>query len=201
MCDAAVKKDGRVEATPLCVQLKQGHQHFLDRLAKVPAIGSPPSQTRGKKAARLSAAEALHHALFEPWTRQDPTLSFRWDPAEDRRYALRADNPSEDKGTTQHGANRLAALGLPLLTAVPVRRDGRVRLTVVGGAFERGEFAFSWPIWRHPTKLAGIRALLTHPDLAQGPAALSHLGIVEVRRARRITVGNYMNFTRAAANP
>jgi hypothetical protein len=54
----------------------------------------------------------LHEALFEPWTRQDPTPAFRWDPAEDVRYALRADDPSGQKSTTQHGANRLAALGL-----------------------------------------------------------------------------------------
>ncbi|MGD9884939.1 MAG: hypothetical protein AB7U95_33035 [Reyranella sp.] len=56
---------------------------------------------------------------------------------------------------------------------------------------------FSWPVWKDPTSLAGIRALLSHPGLKDGPAALSHLDVVEVRQTRRISVGKFMNFTRA----
>jgi hypothetical protein len=196
MCDAAAK-EGKIEATPLCLLFGQGHQHFLDRLASVPRIVAPPPRGRGKKALRLTAAETLHEALFEPWTRQDPTPAFRWDPAEDVRYALRADDPSGEKSTTQHGANRLAALGVPMLTATPVQRGERVRLQVLGGAFERGEFIFRWPIWKEPASLASIRALLSHPNLANEPPALAHLGVLQVRRARRIGVGKFMNFTRA----
>jgi hypothetical protein len=196
MCDAA-EKDETIEATPLCLLFGQGHQHFLDRLSDVPRIEAPPQRGRGKKAVILTAAETLHEVLFVPWTRQDPTPAFRWDPAEDVRYALRADDPSGDKSTTQHGANRLAALGLPALTATPTRRGERVRLHVVGGMFERTEFLFSWPIWRDAASLAAIRVLLTHPGLAEGPSALAHLGIVEFRRARRLGVGEFMNFTRA----
>lgn len=197
MCDAA-EKDGKIEATPFCLLFGQGHQHFLDRLAQVPQIEAPPPRGRGRKVVTLSAAEALHEALFEPWMRQDPTPAFRWDPAEDVRYALRADDPSAEKSTTQHGANRLAALGLPVLTAVPVQRGQRVRLQVLGGPFER-EFAFYWPIWRDPASLTGIRALLCHPELANGPSALAYLSVVEVRKTRRIGVGKFMNFTRAQA--
>jgi hypothetical protein len=198
MCDAA-GKDGKIEATPLCLLFGQGHQHFLDRLATVPQTDGPPPRGRRKKAATLSAAEVLHEALFAPWTRQDPTPAFRWDPAEDVRYALRADDPSGEKSTTQHGANRLAAFGLPVLTATPAQRGERVRLQVLGGTFERNEFVFQWPIWSVPTSLAGIRALLSHPKLANGPSALAHLGVAEVRRTRRISVGKFMNFTRAEA--
>ena len=86
----------------------------------------PPPRGRGAKSVALTAAETLHEALFQPWTRQDATPAFRWDPAEDVRYALRADYPSCNKSTTQHGANRLAALGLAALTAVPVQRGARV---------------------------------------------------------------------------
>lgn len=196
MCDVAAK-DGKIEATPLCLLFGQGHQHFLDRLATVPRTEAPPPRGRGKKAVTLTAAETLHEALFEPWIRQDPTPAFRWDPAEDVRYALRADDPSSEKSTTQHGANRLAALGLAVLTATPVQCGQRVRLKVLGGTFERNEFAFYWPIWKEPASLAGIRALLGHPDLAKGPSKLDHLGVVEVRRTRRIGVGKFMNFTRA----
>jgi hypothetical protein len=198
MCDAA-EKDDRIEATPLCLLFGQGHQHFLDRLATVPRTETLPPRGRGKKAVTPSAAQVLHEALFEPWARPDPTPSFRWDPAEDVRYALRADDPSSEKSRTQHGANRLAALGLPLLTVTPAQRGERVRLQMVGGAFERGEFIFRWPIWREPASLAGIRALLSHPKLASDPLLLAHLSVVEVRRTRRIGVGKFMNFTRAVA--
>lgn len=200
MCDKA-GKDDKIEATPLCLLFGQGHQHFLDRLASVPRTEAPPPRGRGRNAITLSAAETLHEALFESWTRQDPTSAFRWDPAEDVRYALRADDPSGEKSTTQHGANRLAALGLPVLTAAPVQRGQRVRLQVLGGAFERNEFVFSWPIWQEGATLASIRALLGHPELANGPSALVNLGVVEVRRTRRISVGKFMNFTWAEAVP
>jgi hypothetical protein len=199
MCDVAAK-EGMIEATPLCLLSGQGHQHFLDRLATVPQTEAPPPRGRGRKVVTLTAAEALHEALFQPWTRQDPTPAFRWDPAEDVRYALRADDPSGEK-PTQHGANRLAALGLSVLTVTPAQRGKRVRLQMLGGAFERNDFAFYWPIWREPTSLAGIRALLGHPDLIDGGSKLVHLGAAEVRRARRIVVGKfkYMNFMRAEA--
>lgn len=195
MSDAA-QKDDKIEATPLCLLFGQGHQHFLDRLAATPRLGAPPPRGRGNAARTLTAAETLREALFAPWTRQDPTFSFRWDLAEDVRYALRADDPSGAKSTTQHGANRLAALGLAALPVAPVRRGGRVRLEVLGGRSDRSGFTFSWPVWRDPASLAAIRALLAHPGLAQGPQALAHLGVVEIRRARRHSVGKFMNFSR-----
>jgi hypothetical protein len=195
MCDAAAR-DGRIEATPLCLLFGQGHQHFLDRLMTVPRTQAPPPRGRGKNMVNLTAGETIGEALFQPWTRQDPTPGFRWDPAEDVRYALRANDPSGEKSTTQHGANRLAALGLPVLTSVPVQRGNRVRLQVLGGSFDR-DFALAWPIWSEPASLTAIRAMLTHPELINGPAKLRHLGIEQVRRARRISVGRFMNFARA----
>jgi hypothetical protein len=44
--------------------------------------------------------------------------------------------------------------------------------------------------------LAAVRAVLDHPAL-QDPAAQAELGIVELREARRVQAGKYMNFTRA----
>jgi hypothetical protein len=195
MCDAA-QRDGRIEATPLCLLFGQGHQHFLDRLTTVPRTQAPPPRGRGKNLVSLTAAETIDKALFYPWTRQDPTPGFRWDPDEDVRYALRANDPSGEKSTTQHGANRLAALGLPAFTAAPVQRGVRVRLQVLGGSFDR-DFAIAWPIWREPASLAAIRAMLSHPHLTNDPGKLAHLGIEQVRRARRISVGRFMNFARA----
>jgi hypothetical protein len=192
--DVVVKKDkAQIEATPFCLLFGQGHQHFLGRLAAVPNLAAPPPRGRGKSAVTVTASTCLQEALFLPWSRQDPTSAFRWDPAEDVRYALLADDPSGAKTTTQHGANRLAAIGLATLTAVPIQRNGQVRIAVPGGTYEAG-FRFTWPIWRDPASLSAIRALLGHPMLRE-PGALAYLGVVEVREARRISVGKFMNFT------
>src|SRR5262249_11264258 len=171
MTDAATKgdkKDEVIDATPLCLLYGQGHQHFLDRLAKVPGE-TAPLRGEGRKAVRTTPAECLAEALFSPWHRSDPTSSFRWDPAEDVRYALMAGSPTdkEYKSGTQHGANRLATIGLAALTVVPQRRSGRLRPAVIGGAFGPGQFSFAWPIWREPATLLAIRSLLGHPDLRQ----------------------------------
>ena len=147
----------------------------------------------------IGETDCLREALFEPWKRPDATFSFRWDPHEDVRYALRATDPtdSKTKETTQHGANRLAAIGLSVLTVVPRLRGVTAQLGVVGGRREhRGGFVFTWPIWRHSISLAAIRALLGHAGLDKR-ATWDALGIFELRRARRISVGRFMNVTRA----
>lgn len=203
--DAAVASDGaKAEPTPLCLIFGQGHQHFMSRLASVPQTACPPDRGAGRKKMKVSEIESLREALFAPWERPDATDSFRWDPVEDVRYALRARNPSTDKETTQHAANRLGAIGLSTITVVPRCRGPDTRLEALGGARgANGSFSFGWPIWRGPMGLDAIGALLGHPALrAEESAGVSEtraaLGIVEYRRARRISVGKFMNFTRAA---
>jgi len=200
MSDGALKDKDKKETiapTPLCLLFGQGHQHFLERLATIPGQPAPP---RKKGAAELSASTCLRDALFGPWHRSDTTFSFRWDPAEDVRYALMAGDPTDSafKIGTQHGANRLAAIGLCALGLAPEVRAGRVRPAVLGGHWNADGFSFSWPIWRDPASLAAIRALLSHPDL-RVPAKLAHLGVDHVMTAQRISVGKYLNFTRARA--
>src|SRR5215472_981507 len=128
MSDAALKKatesdEGLIDPTPFCLLFGQGHQHFLERLVRVPLEATPPARGKGRRALRLSAAACLKEALFAPWHRSDPTSAFRWDPDEDARHALMAGDPTDTayKGGTQHGANRLAAVGLAALTLVPER--------------------------------------------------------------------------------
>jgi hypothetical protein len=139
----------------------------------------------------------LSESLFTPWRRSDPTFSLRWDVADDVRYALQAGDPTTPayKSGTQHGANRLAAIALPLLTVAPAHVRGRLRPVVVGGAYRRGGFTFSWPIWRAPATLSAVRAMLSHPDLER-PNSLAHLGVQYVLTSRRISVGKFMNRTR-----
>ncbi len=203
MSDVVTKEDKNVNAapiapTPLCLLFGQGHQHFLERLRKVPLEPAPPLRGKGKAAVQISAEECLSEALFAPWRRSDPTFSFRWDPVEDVRYALMAGDPAAPayKYGTQHGANRLAAVGLAALTMVPQTRAGRVRPAILGGSSSRGVFSFSWPIWKEPATLSAVRAMLGHPDLHKANG-LAHLSVDRVLTAKRISVGKFMNFTRA----
>lgn len=202
--NAVIAHDGkRIERTPLCLISGQGHQHFLAHLASVPRQTTPPKRGSGRKKLDISETECLREALFAPWQRPDDATgrSFRWDPNEDVRYALRAHNPKDKKTKepTQHGANRLAAIGLSVLTVVPRQRSGKVRLSLLGGGRESdGAPTMNWPIWREPIGLAGIRALLGHPRL-DDPRTRVALGVVERRQTRRISAGQYMNFTRAEA--
>lgn len=206
MHDAAVKggKDEVIDPTPLCLLFGQGHQHFLPRLAEVPRLvpavrrnASKAGQTQEQEK-RAAAARVLGEALFEPWRREDATPSFRWDPAEDVRYATLGGDPTDAafKAGTQHGANQLATVGLPLLQLGARSSGGRVRATVTAGRRDRDGFALAWPIWREPARLSGIVAMLNHPQLHVA-GKLAHLGVVNVMVTRRISVGKFMNFTRA----
>lgn len=201
--DGALKDDGRVVASPLCAMFGQGHQHFLTRLAEVPKGILPKGLARKKHPPDLNAPEKLAEALFAPWVRADETDSFRWDPAEDRRYALRFGDPSTDPGRTVHGANRLAAVGLPVLPGVAVERRGRMRFLTLGTTLNgKGGIEIRWPIGRIPMSLGMLRAVTAHPALARPSPdleALAGLGVAEVRYARRISVGKYFNFTPAEA--
>ena len=199
--DAAIRdknKDQEAEPTPLCLLFGQGHQHFLERLGSIPRETTPPARGRGRSRTVVSETECLGEALFSPWTRPDDTKSFRWDPHEDVRYALRATDPTDakTKETTQHGANRLAAIGLSVLTVIPRRRGADTRLELLGGGREGGAFVITWPIWRAPISLAAVRALLGHSGLDDA-ATRAALGVADRRRARRVSSGKFMNFTRA----
>lgn len=203
MCDAALKdtknkNEQSVAPTPLCLLFGQGHQHFLERLTMVPQKGAPPPRREGREVVPVSAEACLNEALFQSWHRDDPTPSFRWDPEEDVRYAFMAGDPTDSayKTGTQHGANRLAAIGLTALTLVPETRAGRVRPNIMGGSSSADGFSFAWPIWRDPATLACIRALLGHRDLRK-VGALAYFGVEEVLVAQRIRNGKFMNFARA----
>lgn len=200
--DAAIRdrdKQQEAEPTPLCLLFGQGRQHFLERLGSVLQERTPPARGTGRSKVAITEGECLREALFLPWERLDATKkSFRWDPHEDVRHALRATDPTDakTKETTQHGANRLAAVGLSVLTVTPRRRGPDIRLELLGGSRDHGEFSFTWPIWRAPISLAAARALIGHGGL-DDEATRAALGVTGRQRARRISSGRYMNFTRA----
>ena len=198
-CDAAIrtdKSDGTLWPTPFAFMFGQGHQHFLERFRNVPGELSRESGADGRPA---HGSAAIAAALFAPWRRADETDGFRWDPVEDRRYALRAQAPSRDPATTEQGANLLAAIALPLLPVTPIRRRGEMRvLTPMTSYGPRGDIAFSWPIWAAPATLAAIMALLRHPGLAEERPETGRMPhACAIFRASRISVGKYFNVTPA----
>jgi hypothetical protein len=190
--DAAIRtgKD-IVERTPFCL-LDVAQTSFLKTLGEIGSSNAAPRQ--GRKS--LGMAEAMALALFAPWARSHQTPSFRWDPAEDSRHALRWAAPTDDKQGVEHGANLLAACGLRSLTVVPQQRGAEVRLAVIGGDNHDG-FSFAWPIWAEAMSLSAIEALLSHPSLRE-PDKLAHLSVSEVRVARKFNPGDgkYSNFGR-----
>jgi len=98
--------DSQIEDTAFRTMSGAGHQHFIQFMRDI-----------------IAATDATHlrKALFETWVYDDVGrgLNLRWDPADDRRYALRWRNPSNDPNTTMRGANRLAIESLPLFTTAP----------------------------------------------------------------------------------
>ena len=181
-CEALTTRDGKIQDTALRTMSGAGHQHFIATM---------------KQLVHDTDDRDLYESLFESWTYKNRKLGLRWDPQEDRRYALRWDNPSGGDGVpTMRGANRLAVEALPLLPAVPVGR----RLETTG--FTRRDRAtyLAWPIWERALPVEVIRSLLALGAI-QAPAPdrtmLWARGIVEVYRSRRISNDKYRNFTPA----
>lgn len=148
----------------------------------------------------------LYRTLFAPWDYGDDDYSFRWDPVEDQRYALRWYDPSPQANKkyglrTMRGANILA---LEALALFPVQPQAQGVATT--GFFkyrerrERKEF-FTWPIWESPLTMDVVRSLLTLPELHQSQPARESMrrrGISEIYRCERIAPNKYYkNFSPA----
>ncbi len=203
--DIAVREnDKRILHTPLCAMFGQGHQSFLARLESV-SSGALPRTLQGKKhPPNLNDPILILRTLFEPWTRSDATESFRWDFEEDRRYALREINPSADAATTQHGANRLAVLGLLSFQSAPAARRGYLNLVTRGVSRDAKtrRLRVTWPVWSRPASLASIQVMLDEPELTRDIPSFGTLkrhSIEQARRVRRISTGKFISFTRAEA--
>ena len=180
-CDAVADEES-IEGTALRTMSGAGHQHFLKSMRDLVA---------------LTTTAHLRHALFEPWRYEDEPPDLRWDPMADRRYALRWREPSGDPIRTVRGANRLAVEGVPLLPTVPT--GGGLETTGFQGSGSRDTY-WTWPIWECPLALDAVRALLAL-ELLQKPQpprpVLYAMGVSEVYRSQRLTVGKFRNFTPA----
>lgn len=134
-------------------------------------------------------------ALFQAWRYQDEKFSLRWDPAEDRRYALMDRDPTatDNKTRTVWMANLLAYRALTLFPSAPQANGLR---TVGWSSVNRTE-CFTWPIWERPCDPDTIKSVLLLPELySEQPdrEKLRERGVVASFRARRIRVGSGANF-------
>ena len=171
------RKQGKLAPTPFAFVSGSGHQDFLDTARKLLTKVSP---------------DRLEAALFAPWAYEEERLSMRWDPVEDRRYALMDRDPTagDNQPRTVWMANLLAYRALVLFPSVPTR-DG---LGTVGWTRQE-EPVFTWPLWSHPIGPDSIRSLLVLPELgytvfdSRTRGALRARGIQAVYRSRRIRVG------------
>lgn len=175
------RKERKLAPTPFSFISGSGHQCFLD--------------TAGALLQNVSAAR-LNLALFAPWTYEDEGLSMRWDPVEDRRYALMDRDPTanDNKPRTVWMANLLAYRALALFPSAPTRHG----LATVGWTKgDDGEPYFTWPLWLAPLDPDTIRSLLLLPKLyldVPDRRALRARGVEAILRSRRIKVGTGTNF-------
>ena len=193
-CDLVESADrkGQIQDTALRTMSGASNQHFLKTMRDLT-----------EKVGR----DKLQQCLFDSWKRKDPQLSLRWNPEEDRRYAHRWKNPSDDKvavkgqksgAPTEWGANRLAFEALPLLPVMPIPSGAQT--TGFSGTRSRDTF-WTWPIWDAPVGLDTVRSLLALPELqgrdisSENHERMAAMGIRQVFRSRRVTIGKNRNFT------
>lgn len=182
---AALGNEGAVEDefiqdTAFRTMSGAGHQDFLKTMRLLVGATTP---------------QHLSEALFAPWTYQDDKPSLRWDPLDDRRYALRWLDPSSDPICTVRGANRLAVEALPLFPTMPTGRQ----LATTGFRGRKSKDTFlRWPIWHGFLSVNVVRSVLAMPELhAPQPnrAWLAAQGVAEIYQSQRIIVDKFRNFT------
>jgi len=181
-----------IQDTSLRTMAGAGHQHFLETMRNL---------------IQKCDAKHLEKSLFDTWQYDDPTqtLSLRFDPLDDNRYALRWRNPSGDPDRktlgSMLGANRLAIEAIPLLPTAPGER--KLQTACFTGHRSSDTF-FEWPIWMVPVSLDVVRSLLLITESVKpetNAELLRSRGVVAVMRSQRITVGKVRNFTPARLKP
>lgn len=176
------KQNERIQSTAFCFITGSGHQWFLDTARQLMAEAT---------------VSKLREALFLPWAYTDEKLTMRWDPLDDRRYALMDRNPTatDNKSTTVWMANLLGYFALIHFPCAAVARGAATACW----STDKESPAFRWPLWQHPLRAESIRSLLTHRALAAPDykgdrkalrTELHERGVTAIFSAQRIQVGN-----------
>jgi hypothetical protein len=175
--------------------------NFKDTALRMVRAGDSAGQgllAYGKRILDSTTASEITDATTKLWEYRDRQCALRWDPAEDRGYALQWGNPSDDGALSVRGANCLALVALVLFPAIP----RKVQAETTGfGLREARQSSFTWPIWDQRVSLDVAGSLLAISDLqaAQPPRLdLGRRGIAAAYRCNRIMTSTYYaNFTPA----
>jgi hypothetical protein len=150
------------------------------------------------KNAESTTAEDIRSSLLDRWVYADRGSSFRWDPAEDKAYALQANNPSDDGSLSVVGANRLALEALVLFPVQPTSTGAAT--TGFVRPSPRADMQFQWPIWTGPLPLSVIASLLANSPLL-GDSTTDfrlELGFAAIFKSRQFKPNQYYrNFSPA----
>ncbi len=102
--------------------------------------------------------------LTRPWEYESKRDSLMWDTVDDRDHALSASDPSNDKKSTNAGAEALAVLGLSYF---PCFASTNGTLTQgCSGSWKQGSFV--WPLWTVPATWRSVRSLLAQVAEPEG---------------------------------
>ena len=154
-----------------------------------------------RELAEITTADQIRRALFELWDYEDDRPAMRWDPADYRPHALRAENPSGDPVRTMRGANRLAVEALPLF---PTAACAGRKVRTVGFMERKGRREITWPIWSEPLDLDTVKALLASAEIQEDEPerrAMTSRKVAQAFRAWKFKEkgGRYRNVTPARA--
>ncbi|HWB11809.1 MAG TPA: CRISPR-associated endonuclease Cas3'' [Pirellulales bacterium] len=122
-----------------------------------PLLGTGAAHTGFDKAWPKLAAAVDHakvrEAIVGPWQYYDK-LGQRWDAAEHAEHGSQWGDPSKEGAQSVHGANRLAVEALRLLPTIATGYT-------IGWNSEAQ--AITWPLWRGPLTIEGVRAAIRQP--------------------------------------
>lgn len=179
---------------------------FLETALRMVRSGDSAGQgllAYAAKTRQTVTPENIYSTLFKTWQYNDEGFSFRWDPIEDQRYALRWHDPSAQSKKnlilkTEKGANALAIEALSILPVQPTAQ-GSATTGFLKSKDRRDHF--NLPIWNTAISTDIIRSIVSNLEIAKehpNRALLNSIGIVEIYRCERIAPNKYYkNFTPA----
>lgn len=149
------------------------------------------------KCAEITTEDDLRTSLLGRWVYEKRGSSFRWDPSEDKMYALQANDPSKDGSLSVVGANRLALESLALFPVHPTTYGPAT--TGFYRPAPRTDLEFRWPIWKTPITLPVVASLIGNISQLD-ELSRPRMGVTVVFKARQYKPNQYYrNFTPAQA--
>lgn len=142
--------------------------------------------------------ERLRAALFETWDYKDNNVkTLRFDPIEDRRYALRARNPSNSDNNDKQQMLAPQCLAFEAFGMFPTMIVKKHLQTTGFVRFDK-KICFVWPIWTYNVGVRTIRSLLSLDTKKMNAVKLNMMGIEVLYRSEYIASSKYYhNFAQA----